>query len=73
MSEPMWMTGDPATFTQTYDDVWEFDCDCGWKAEVPCTKEYSHGVCYVYAEWKCPECKEEHTSETEFEDDGYNG
>ena len=73
MSEPMWMTGDPATFADTYDDVWEFDCDCGWKAEVPCTKEYKHGVCYVYAEWTCPKCKEEHTSETEFEDDGYDG
>ena len=67
MSEPMWLGGDSATYANSYDDVWEVECDCGWTDEVPCSKEYKHDVCYVFANWICPDCNETHTTETEFE------
>lgn len=69
MSEPMWMSGDPATFSDSFDDVYEVECDCGWSGEVDCTKEYGYKVTYIYAEWKCPQCKEEHTTERDFDSD----
>jgi hypothetical protein len=67
------MSGDPATFSDSFDDVYEVECDCGWSGEVGCTKEYKHDVTYIYAEWVCPQCKEEHTTERDYEDDGYDG
>ena len=67
MSEPMWLGGDPVTYSNSFDDVWEVECDCGWTDEVPCSKEYKHDVCYVFANWTCPDCNETHTTETEFE------
>lgn len=70
MSHDSHFAGDLATFADTYEDVYEVECDCGWVGEVPCQKEQKHGVMYIYAEWKCPSCEETHTTETDFEYDG---
>ena len=67
MAEPMWLQGDPDTFAELFDDVWEVECDCEWIGEVDCTKEYKHGVTYVLAEWICPQCQEEHTTDRDFD------
>jgi hypothetical protein len=69
MSEPMWMSGDPATFSDSFDDIYEVECDCNWIGEVDCKKEYNNGVTFIYAEWTCPQCKEEHTTERDFDSD----
>lgn len=69
MSEPMWLGGDPAAYANSYDDVCDVECDCGWSDEVPCSKEYKHDTVYIYAEWECPACNEKHTTEKEYEVD----
>ena len=67
MSEPMYMYGDPIALSDDYDNVREFDCDCGWIGEVGVTENYSHGIVTYYAEWKCPSCGESHTKEGDYD------
>ena len=74
MSEPSYLSGDPASQGNDYENVQEVECDCGWSGEVGSTKYYSHGVVTWTAEWKCPSCEESHTTEGEYdpsEDDEY--
>lgn len=63
MTEPMWIQGDPIALSNGGDSEISVDCECGWNGEVSAWQEYSHGEVTVYAEWKCPNCDESHTTE----------
>jgi rubredoxin len=73
MSEPMWLGGDPASYEDpASDDVYEFDCgndDCEYHAEVPAQRWETSRVTRITAEWVCPECKYENSSETEWDNE----
>lgn len=72
MSEPMWMGGDPFSYSDIQDDVYEFDCgndDCDWSAEVPAQRDSSGFVTRIWAEWQCPQCLYENSSETEWDNE----
>ena len=63
MSEPMWLGGDPASYSSSSDGVQELDCDCGHTMEVGTSEEYSHGTVTWLAEWKCPNCGQSNSAE----------
>lgn len=72
MSEPMWLGGDPASYADPLvDTLWEFSCGndaCEYQGEVPAEREDGFRVTRIYAEWVCPECGYENTSETEWDE-----
>ena len=63
MSEPMWIGGDPASYSNSSDGTQELECDCGHVMEVDTSEEYEHGTVTWYAEWKCPKCNQSNTQE----------
>lgn len=70
MSEPMWIGGDPFSYSNITEDVYEFSCgndECEYQDEVPCEREDSMRVTRIWAEWVCPECGYENQSETEWD------
>ena len=70
MSEPMWMGGDPFSYSNITEDVYEFDCgndDCDWSAEIPVQREDTGFVTRMWGEWQCPQCLYENSSETEWD------
>ena len=69
MSEPMWMSGDTATFADITEDIYEFDCDCGWTQEVDVQRENNVFATRMWGEWTCTECNEHHNSEVEWDND----
>ena len=74
MSEPQYLSGDSFALSNGGDAEISVDCDCGWSGEVNAFEEYAHGYVSVYAEWKCPNCDENHTSDYSYdprEDEDY--
>jgi len=68
MSEPRYLSGDPATYADMSDGVQELECDqCQWVGEIPTTEEYLHGQVYWEAEWVCPNCMERHDSRGDYD------
>ena len=66
MSEPI--LEDKAARGEYYDGEQEVECeDCGWQGTVGTTEEVSGGEVTWYAEWKCLNCDERHTSEGWYE------
>ena len=68
MSEPMYMGGDPIALSNTVTSNSVMEVECGWDpcryaVEVPTSEEYSHGTVTWYAEWKCPSCNEDNSTE----------
>ena len=71
MSEALYLAGDPATFSEAFDDVYEVDCgnDCGWTGEVPVSKEYRHNTVYIWGEYVCPNCNEKSSVDVDYDAD----
>ena len=63
MTEPQYIYGDPIALSNGGDSEISVDCECGWTGEVNAYQEFSHGVVIVYAEWKCPNCDENFTTD----------
>lgn len=66
MTEPMWLGGDPASYSNSSDGIQEVECGndpCTYALEVPTSEEYSHGTVTWYAEWTCPSCGESNSRE----------
>jgi hypothetical protein len=61
MSEPAYLSGDPASNSTAYDSEWAVECECGWEGDVPCNKEYQNPEVIVWGDWKCPNCDEAHS------------
>ena len=74
MSEPMYLSGDSVALSNGGNSEISVECDCGWSGEIDAWEEYTHGEVTVYAEWKCPNCDESHTSDYSYDpraDDEY--
>ena len=67
LADPVWMQGDPAAFSNSWDGVQEVECECGWVGEVGTTEDTAGEDITWVAEWKCPSCDESHTSEGWYE------
>ena len=67
MSEPRYLSGDPATYANTADGTQEVECDCGWVGEVDTKEDYAMGIVSWFAEWRCPDCYTNNSSDGEYE------
>jgi hypothetical protein len=66
MSEPQYLQGDTATFSDTTDGDAEVECDCGYDGYIQVTQNWTGYGRTDFAEWQCPNCNEWHTYEAEY-------